>query len=72
MWNGWMGIPIEYNELNRFDGNYGNPFKDTAADGIHPGPLNNLEYTSKLINHICSYFRNFLPENIYEINKYLL
>jgi hypothetical protein len=66
LWNGWMGIPKEYNELIRFDGDYGN-FIDKGVDGTHPGPNHNKTYAHKLHNLISENFPNYinnLPKNI--------
>jgi hypothetical protein len=72
LWNGWMGIPKEYAEYNRFDGDFGKPFKDFGVDGIHPGPLNNFEYSYKLYNEIYSNFNDFLPINSKRITKSII
>jgi hypothetical protein len=63
MWNGWMGVPIDFIETNRFDGDYGT-FIDKGADGLHPGPHHNRFYSSKLIKHIMENFPSFVPDNI--------
>ena len=60
IWNGFFGIPNEYNELNRFDGNYGN-FIDRGVDGIHPGPKHNNKYGIELFNHINNNFKDYIP-----------
>ena len=59
VWNGFFGIPIEYKEFNRFDGDYGN-FQDKGADGAHPGPKHNKEYSVLLFDHIHKNFREYL------------
>jgi hypothetical protein len=61
LWNGWMGIDKNYEEFNRFDGEYG-PFIDKGVDGIHPGPIHNIEYSIKLYNHIYKNFREYIPK----------
>jgi hypothetical protein len=63
LWNGWMEIPIEFKEFNRFDGNYKN-FLDKGADGIHPGPKHNKSYGINLFNHIYLNFREFLDKDL--------
>jgi hypothetical protein len=51
LWNGFNGIPKEYKECNRFDGDYDN-FIDRGLDGNHPGPNHNQIYSQKLYNFI--------------------
>ena len=63
LWNGFFNIPIEYEEFNRFDGEY-KDFIDRAADGKHPGPIHNIKYSIKLYDYICKNFRNYLPEDL--------
>lgn len=63
IWNGWFGIPKEYEEFNRFDEMYGN-FIDKAVDGGHPGPQHNYQYSTKLFQYIKSNFRSYLPEDL--------
>jgi hypothetical protein len=65
MWNGWMGIPKDYQEFNRFDGNY-NSFSDFGSDGVHPGPNHNRRYAKNLINHISQKFSNYIPSILNE------
>lgn len=60
LWNGWMGIPHEYQEPNRFDGKY-DFFIDKGADGVHPGPLHNRNYSNRLIKHLIQNFPQYLP-----------
>lgn len=62
IWNGWMGIPVDFEETNRFDGEYGMPFIDFGADGVHPGPIHNVKYSIKLYNHIYKNFREYVPK----------
>jgi len=64
LWNGNFGIPIEYDEFNRFDGNYGQHL-DKAVDNWHPGPLHNYKYGINLFEYIKNNFKNYLP---YESN----
>ena len=63
LWNGWMGIPRDYIEFNRFDGEYGT-FIDKGSDGVHPGPLHNRMYASKLIRHMSKNFSSYIPSHI--------
>ena len=63
LWNGWMGIPTDYQEPNRFDGKY-NFFVDYGADGDHPGPLHNKLYSNRLLKHIIQNFSNFIPSDV--------
>jgi len=63
LWNGDFGVPKEYKEFNRFDGDYGK-YLDFGADKIHPGPKHHEEYAHRLHDFIS---RNF-PEYI---NGYL-
>lgn len=72
LWNGWVGIPIEINDFNRFDGNYTMPFKDLGVDNMHPGPLHNYQYSIRLFEHIKNKFRYYLPKNISEIKRNLI
>lgn len=62
LWNGWMNIPKNYQEENRFDGKYGS-FIDDGVDGLHPGPLHNKIYSNSLVRHILEKFPHFLPNN---------
>jgi hypothetical protein len=73
IWNGSFGIPKEYQENNRFDGDYMNkPFIDLGADESHPGPKHNKEYVSKLINHIEINFPHYLSNDNNSHNQKLL
>jgi hypothetical protein len=71
LWNGWMGIDKNYTEFNRFDGEYGN-FIDKGADGNHPGPKHNYQYSIRLFEHIKINFRNYLPNNLNEVTRFLI
>ena len=62
VWNGWMGIPRDYQEPNRFDGDY-SMFIDRGVDKVHPGPLHNRKYSNRLINHIIQNFPEYIPNN---------
>lgn len=59
IWNGVEGVPLTYNEPNRFDGNY-NEYIDLAADRRHPGPLHNQNYAKDLHNFVLNNFPNYL------------
>jgi lysophospholipase L1-like esterase len=72
LWNGWMGIPVDLKETNRFDGEYGTPFIDFGVDGVHPGPIHNVKYSMKLYNHIYKNFRSYLPEDVKPIKNTLI
>lgn len=63
LWNGWFGIPIDYDEFNRFDGEY-EKFLDIGADGHHPGPIHNKTYSKKLYKHIAKNFKNYLLKSL--------
>lgn len=63
LWNGFWDIPKEYDEINRFDGKYGN-LEDKAFDGTHPGPNHNALYSYKLVKHIKENFPNFIPTEV--------
>ena len=71
LWNGMFGIPKDYNEVNRFDGDYENHL-DKGADGGHPGPKHNYEYSIRLFEHIKTNFRNYLPEDLNAFTKNLI
>jgi hypothetical protein len=65
IWNGFSGVPKDYNEFNRFDGTYWK-FLDYGVDDIHPGPIHNKIYAHKLHNFISKNFPNYinnLPKN---------
>jgi hypothetical protein len=72
LWNGWMGIPVDFKETNRFDGEYGTPFIDFGADGVHPGRIHNVKYSIKLYNHIYKNFRSYLSEDAKPIKSTLI
>lgn len=60
LWNGSFNILSEYQEFNRFDGEYSVKI-DNGADGSHPGPNHNLEYSNRLFSHIKNNFPDYLP-----------
>jgi len=60
IWNGSFGIPIEYSEYNRFDGEY-LFFIDKGVDGNHAGPKQNKSYANKLHDYILLNFQNYIP-----------
>lgn len=66
LWNGSFGIPIDYQEFNRFDGNY-KFFIDKGVDNAHPGPKQNKSYANKLHDFITENFPNYL--NVLSKNK---
>jgi hypothetical protein len=59
VWNGSF-IENDYNEFNRFDGEY-IKFIDKGVDNIHPGPKTNYNYANNLFNYILTKFPSFLP-----------
>ena len=67
LWNGSFQTPKEYvDDTNRYDGEYGMPFINFGADGIHPGSRHNKTYAHKLHNHITNnfpHYLNYLPKN---------
>ena len=71
LWNGMFGIPKDYNEVNRFDGDYENHL-DKGVDGGHPGPKHNYQYSIRLFEHIKTNFRNYLPEDLNLLKKNLI
>jgi hypothetical protein len=71
LWNGQFGIPKDYNEINRFDGDYENHL-DKGVDGGHPGPKHNYQYSIRLFEHIKTNFRNYLPEDLNPLKKPLI
>ena len=72
IWNGSFRIPKEYQENNRFDGDYFiHPFLDLGSDESHPGPKHNKEYVTKLFNYIKINFPNYLSQNNQSNNQKL-
>ena len=71
LWNGMFDIPKDYNEVNRFDGDYENHL-DKGVDGGHPGPKHNYQYSIRLFEHIKKNFRNYLPDDLSEIKRDLI
>ena len=59
IWNGRELKSLEYDEPNRFDGDYGQ-YIDFGTDGSHPGPIHNKTYAHKLHNHITKNFPHYL------------
>jgi hypothetical protein len=72
LWNGNVRIPKEYEEFNRFDGDYYHPFLDFGVDNVHPGPKHNKEYATKLFNHIYKNFNEYLPSGLTQPPKSLI
>jgi hypothetical protein len=65
IWNGRELKSLEYDEPNRFDGDYGK-YLDLGVDNTHPGPNHNKTYTNKLHDFISKNFPsyiNYLPKN---------
>jgi hypothetical protein len=61
LWNGSFAISDEYQEYNRFDGDFGS-IVDRGVDGAHPGPNHNNLYANKLFNHIQANFPLYLSD----------
>jgi hypothetical protein len=70
LWNGWFDIPKEYEEFNRFDGEF-LPVLDFGADGKHPGPKTHKNYAMNLYNYINLKFPNYLDKPIDFTNKFI-
>lgn len=51
IWNGWFGIPHNFEDEYRFDGEFGN-FLDYGVDGKHPGELTHKKYATDLRTHL--------------------
>ena len=65
IWNGRELKSLEYDEPNRFDGDYGQ-YIDLGVDNTHPGPNHNKTYAHKLHNFITKNFPSYinnLPKN---------
>jgi lysophospholipase L1-like esterase len=65
IWNGRELKSLEYDEPNRFDGDYGK-YLDLGIDNTHPGPNHNKTYANKLHDFISKNFPsyiNYLPKN---------
>jgi hypothetical protein len=71
LWNGFFNTPIEYQEFNRFDGEYNHSI-DRGVDGVHPGPNHNKEYSIRLFNHLHKNFRDYLPDDLTLSKKALI
>jgi hypothetical protein len=66
IWNGRELKSLEYDEPNRFDGDYGK-YLDLGVDNTHPGPNHNKTYVHKLYDFISKKFPQYinnLPKNI--------
>ncbi len=62
LWNGDFCVAKDYNEFNRYDGEYGT-YIDKGTDGGHPGPKHNKEYARKLYEFIVNNFPSYLIKN---------
>ena len=65
IWNGREITSLDYNEPNRFDGDYGR-YIDLGVDNVHPGPNHNKTYAHRLYDFISKKFPsyiNYLPKN---------
>lgn len=67
IWNGSFAVSKEFNEFNRYDGNYKNKL-DLGVDDMHPGPMHNRQYSMKLFEYLKVNFRNYLPDELNTIN----
>jgi hypothetical protein len=66
IWNGRELRLFEYNDPNRFDGDYGK-YLDLGVDNTHPGPNHNKTYAHKLHDFISKNFPQYinnLPKKI--------
>ena len=66
IWNGRELKSLEYDEPNRFDGDYGK-YLDLGVDNHHPGPNHNKTYAHNLHDFISKNFPQYinnLPKNI--------
>jgi hypothetical protein len=70
LWNGWFDIPKEYEEFNRFDGEF-LPVLDFGTDGKHPGPKTHKNYAINLFNYINLKFPTYLDKPIDFRNKFI-
>jgi hypothetical protein len=62
---------MDYNEFNRFDGDYGK-YVDFGVDNGHPGPKHNKEYVTKLFNHIYKNFNEYLPSEVISLQSKII
>jgi hypothetical protein len=65
IWNGREINSLDYNEPNRFDGDYGK-YLDLGVDKKHPGANHNKTYAHKLHDFISKNFPQYinnLPKN---------
>ena len=65
IWNGRELKSLEYDEPNRFDGDYGK-YLDLGVDNTHPGPNHNKTYTHNLHDFISKNFPHYInnsPKN---------
>jgi hypothetical protein len=66
IWNGRELTSLDYNEPNRFDGDFGR-YIDLGVDNHHPGPNHNKTYAHNLHDFISKNFPQYinnLPKNI--------
>ena len=59
IWNGRELTSLNYDEPNRFDGDYGK-YLDFGVDNVHPGPNHNKTYANKLHNFISKKFPSYI------------
>jgi hypothetical protein len=59
IWNGRELKSLEYDEPNRFDGDYGK-YLDLGVDNYHPGPIHNKTYSHKLYDFVSKNTQNLI------------
>jgi hypothetical protein len=59
IWNGGELKSLEYDEPNRFDGDYGE-YLDLGVDNYHPGPIHNKTYSHKLYDFVSKNTQNLI------------
>ena len=59
IWNGGELKSLEYDEPNRFDGDYGE-YLDLGVDNYHPGPIHNKTYSHKLYDFVSKNIQNLI------------
>jgi len=60
VWNGCFSTSTQYQEINRFDGDFGINTFDVGSDGIHPGKIRHEVYANKLEGFISKSFPNYV------------
>jgi hypothetical protein len=62
VWNGWFGIPKDYVDSYRFDGDFFSML-DFGSDGRHAGPITHKTYAYNLYKYLNSKFPEYLSKN---------